>query len=312
MVVYGSSARTALPLTPGSAQDKLLLSVQGLKSEGATNMEAGLQAAYRLAQSAKPGHEKRLLLFTDVQPNVGATGATEFQDLAREGASGGVGLTVFGVGVGLGPETFSALSKVRGGNAFTLFGSRDVNKVLSEDWPFLASPVAYDLRLTVTPSPGLEVAEGYGFPTAERVAELNTSTVFLSKRRGALLVRLATAEPAPFSVIGDLSYQTPSGETVLGSLSSSYDGAPLAEGRYFAQPSVAKTVALAVLVSNMQKSARLYGNDPEQAVSLMGQTARRFKEDSHDDPDLAPEVQLAERLLELMKQGAEQGTLYGL
>ncbi len=312
IVVYGSSARTVLPLTPGSAQDTLLSGVRGLRSEGATNMEAGLQTAYRLVQSAKPGGEKRLLLFTDVQPNVGATDATEFQDLVREGASSGVGLTVFGVGVGLGPQTFDAMSKVRGGNAFTLFGSREVNKVLAEDWPFLASPVAYDLKLTLTPSAGLEVAEGYGFPTAEDKAELSTSTVFLSKRRGALLVRLALPELAPFGVTGDLSYQTPAGETLKDGLSARYDGAPLKDGRYFAQASVAKTVALAVLVSNMQEAAERYADAPEQAVAIMEKAAARFAEDARADPSLAGEAELAARLLELMKQGAEQGTLYGL
>jgi Ca-activated chloride channel homolog len=311
IVVYGSDSRTVLQLTPGNEQEKILSSIRGLQSEGATNMEAGLQEAYRLMQAGKAGKEKRLLLFTDVQPNVGATGTSEFENLVREGASSGVGLTVFGVGVGLGPETFTAMSKVRGGNAFTLFGSNEVNKVVAEDWPYLASPIAYDLTLSLTPSVGLEVAEGYGFPTDNKEAKLTTSTVFLSKRRGALLVRLATPVITTFNVSGSLSYKLPTGKTITDTLDASYSNESLEKGRYFAQPSVGKTVALAILVSSMKQASDLYAGNQEQAVTLMDKVAKRFAEDADKDETLTLEVQLANRLLELMKAGAPQGTLYG-
>lgn len=324
LVSYGSSARTVLDFTPGDRQEVLLGAIRALRSEGSTNMEAGLETAYRLAQTGKAENARRVLLFTDVQPNVGATEAGAFEMLVGQGAAEGVGLTVFGVGVGLGPEVFGAMSRVRGGNAFTLFGSRDVARRLAEDWPWLAVPVAYDLSVALTPAAGLEVAEGYGFPTADKRAELKTSTVFLSKRRGALLVRLEpTAEPETLDlktlgVSGTLSYETPAGEPVKDTLETTFEadlGDP-GSGRQtqaFAQPSVGKTVALALLVSGMKNAAERYAEAPDAGAALMQRVADRFEADAEalDADALEVEVTLARELLALMEQGAPQGTLYG-
>lgn len=315
IVIYGSDSRTVLNFTAGSDSQKILAAIDALKSEGSTNMEAGLKTAFQLMKAAEGTEEKRLILFTDVQPNVGATGATQFQELVSEGASLGVGLTVFGVGVGLGAEVFSAMSKLRGGNAFTLFGSRDVNKILEEDWPYLVSPIAYDLSLELIPSDGFEVAEGYGFPTANKEAKLDVSTVFLSKRRGGLLVRFATQNDiSNFSVEATLSYKTSQGQLLEEKLSANTTGQTLDKrGHYYGQPSVGKTVALALLVSAINEAATLYGSDAETAVSLLDKALTRFKADveSLADDALAPEVKLSEDLLQLMKDGASQGTLYG-
>lgn len=314
IVAYGSSARTVLDFTPGDQQEQLLGAVQALQSEGSTNMEAGLKTAYRLSQSARADTARRLLLFTDVQPNVGATGATEFERLVAQGAAEEVGLTVFGVGVGLGAEVFDAMSKVRGGNAFTLFGSRDVNRILEQDWPWLASPVAYDLTLELEPGAGLEVAEGYGFPTTDKEAKLSASTVFLSKRRGALLVRLEpSGELDKVTVAGSLAYKTPAGETVTDTLDTTFEADVDERAHAYAQPSVGKTVALAVLVSGMKEAAERYAEAPKKAAELMQSVTIRFEADAEalGDATLKREVTFAQELLALMEKGAPQGTLYG-
>ena len=313
IVAYGSEARTVLDFTSGDEQEVILGAIRDLKSEGSTNMEAGLIQAYRLIGRADAETSQRVMLFTDVQPNVGATTATEFETLVQEGASAGVGLTVFGVGVGLGPEVMQAMSNVRGGNAFTLFGSRDVNKILEEDWPWLANPIAYDLTLEVTPSDDFEVAEGYGFPTADREAKLQTSTVFLSKRKGALLVRLEpTAETTDLAVSGSLTYETLTGEEVTDTLQAALDAS---DDFVFEQASVGKTVALALLVANAKDAAELYATQQDAAVTLMRAAAERFEADVErlgaDAGSLRDEVAFADALLTLMEEGAEQGTLYG-
>lgn len=315
IVIYGSDSKTVLNFIAGSEQQKILKAIDDLESEGSTNMEAGLKTAFQLMKSANGTDEKRLMLFTDVQPNVGATGATEFQELVSEGASLGAGLTVFGVGVGLGAEVFSAMSKLRGGNAFTLFGSRDVDKIVEEDWPYMVSPIAYDLKLELLPAAGFEVAEGYGFPTANKEAKLDVSTVFLSKRRGGLLVRFNTEQSVTtFAVDAALSYTTPEGLNLEENLSANTTGQTLDNrGHFYAQASVGKTVALAILVSSMNQAATLYGSDAEAAISLLEKARLRFQADAEAlaDSALMPEVKLTEDLLQLMKDGAEQGTLYG-
>ncbi len=129
IVTYGSSARTSLGFTSGHKHENIKRVVDGLEARGSTAMEAGLRLAYEvMSEASDRTTEKRLLLFTDVQPNVGATTPTEFERLTEKGASNGASITVFGVGVGLGPAIFEAMSKVRGGNAFSIFGSEEISQ----------------------------------------------------------------------------------------------------------------------------------------------------------------------------------------
>src|SRR5262249_28404161 len=116
--------------------------------------------------------------------------------------------------------------------------------------PYLASPVAYDLKVALTPSTGFNVADSYGFPGNGGGTTLDVSSVFLSKKRGALLVRIAKGTAPSLSgmrVSGALDYQMLDGSPIHDTLGVSYNDEPLdGRGRYFSQPSVGSTVALAV------------------------------------------------------------------
>jgi len=252
-------------------------------------------------------------------PNLGATEPSEFEEIVADGANRGVGLTVMGVGVGLRQELLNAITHWRGGNAFSLFNDEDVVELMADDWPFLVSPIAYDLLVEVTPSAGYRLADTYGFPSAddEVVPTLDVSTVFLSRRRGALLLRMEPndgAELTGMAAGGNMSYTTPEGELVAQQIEAAYNGEPLDErGQYFEQTGVGKTVALAVLVSSMNQSAELYAADREMAIAIMTGALARISADAQalGDETLDAEVNLAADLLRLMEQGAEQGDLYG-
>jgi Ca-activated chloride channel family protein len=285
------------------------------------------------------------VLITDAQPNVGATSRTEFQRMVEDGAAAGVSLTVLGTGLGLGQELVTAMSHVRGANAFSFLEPEDVDTFLVEEWPWFVSPIAYDLSLAVAATPGVAIVEGYGFPAPEDESEIgfDVSTIFLSKRRGALLLRVEAADapagalaegdadagpvgadagpvdagPGPsfpaFQLGADLTYRTLAGQTVTDTLQAIYDGAPLdARGHHYEQPGTARTVALALLVSGMREAAERYELDQASAVAHMTQVRDRFVADAAalGDPTLDVEVAFTEALLALMVQGAPQGDLY--
>jgi Ca-activated chloride channel homolog len=321
IVTYGTRVKTPLSFTPGDKHAQIQAVIDGLDTAGSTNMEAGLERAYELARSASGTGETRVILFTDVQPNVGATQATAFQAMVREGAAAGVGLSVIGVGAGMGVELFHEMSHLRGGNAFSVFSPEDVDRLLEDEWPWMASPIAYDLKLRVAPREGFGVAESYGFPGSDGApgSELVVSTVFLSKRKGALLVRLAPeAGTSLFSIEAEglLSYEDKAGQTISEALQTDFSDEPLLAfgiGSPYQQPVIAKTVALAILVSAMQQAAEEYSTDQGTAVATMELAFARFSADAEAlaDPALDPEVALAGKLLELMRAGAAQGNLYG-
>jgi Ca-activated chloride channel family protein len=313
IVTYGNIVTVPLTIVPGD-DPRIHEVIAGLGAEGVTDMESGLIAAYELAALAETP-EVRVLLFTDVQPNVGATTPTQFQTIVGNGAAEGVGLTVFGMGLGLGQELLAAMSHLRGGNAFSLNEFEDVGKLIEEEWPWFVSPIAHDLSLTLTPAAGFDVAETYGFPGAEAgTISLEVASVFLSRKKGALLARLVPAGGwSGFKIDARLAYVTPEGEAIDDPLAALYVDQPLdARGRYFDQPSIEKAVALALLVDGMHAAAQSYAGAPSFAIAKMQATHDRFVVDAAalGDPALDPEVTLSADLLELMQSGAPQGSLY--
>lgn len=316
LVTYGSSVSTEVSIDDVDDRDDLHREVDRLSSNGSTNMEAGLDRAFALAiDDAGQTEQPRVWLFTDVRPNVGATTGSEFERMAATAADEGVGLTVFGVGLGLGQSVMTAMSHLRGGNAFSLFSTEDVDELMEESWPWMVSPIAYDFHATVTPDDGLELTETYGIPADDGsgTATLDVATIFLSRNRGAILARMipwsAEAFEGELGVEIEMSYTTPDGEEFVEHQTPSI---AYSVERSFSQPIVEKTVALAVLVRGMRAAATEYVSSPAAATATMELTLARIEADAASiaDPELDQEEELARDMLELMRSGAPQGDLY--
>lgn len=320
MVTYGDSVSTPLGWTTGddpSIADK----IAQLHTDGSTNMEAGLKRAFEVAhEMAQKGNDVRVLLFTDEQPNVGATSASEFESMVKSASSEDVGITVLGLGSGLGVEVMKGMSHLRGGNAFSLTKRDQVPSFMEKNWPWFNIPIAYDLSVSAAPSAGLLVGQAYGFPetSAGQPLGLDVSTVFLSKNRGALLVQLDPdtnhAITAGDGVTLDLSYADPDGETHKDTLSPSWDGAALSDaGISMPQPGISRAVSLALFTSAMHDAVEAYETDHAEAQAIFGPALDRLNADavSANDDDLAKEAEFWVKLLDLMKNNAPQGNLYG-
>ncbi len=313
IVTYGSDIETPLNFTDPTSP-RVDEAIAALDEDGSTNMEGGLQRAYQLARQANyDTDEVRLALFTDVQPNVGATEPTEFETMVGAGADDGIGLTVFGMGVGMGQEMLTAISHLRGGNAFSLFDLEDADELMEDSWPWMVSPIAYDLRVSMEPPEGFTLERAYGFPTGTDntpEANLEIATVFLSRRSGAMLLQLAPDgdDVGPLEVTGSIYYTTPDGAPMVADVATAYDGEIDERGQGWEQHSVGRTASLALLVEGMKTAATDYGTNQAQAVDVMTSVHERFSGDADAlaDEDLLVEVELAAALLELMIAGAPQ------
>lgn len=319
IVTYGSDVQTVLSLTNAGDKTRIHRAIDALSTNGSTNMEAGLSRAFALAEDTiNITDETRVMLFTDAQPNVGATSASQFETMAAAAADNGVGLTVYGLGLGLGQEVMAGMSHLRGGNAFSLFQAGDVDTLMDDHWPWMVSPIAYDLSVKVAPTIGHVVADTYGFPgSTPEEASLEVATVFLSKKKGALLVRLERGDGEPmgsFDAYTHLRYTTPIGQPIEASPLTGFSDASIDErGQYFSQHAVGKSTALAIAVDAWQRAAELYASDRTAAIELAAAARDRLSDDALylADPTITVELELAIRLHELMQQGAEQGTFYG-
>ena len=179
--------------------------IEALREQGGTNIEAGMDMAYDQlpaeladegATSGPASVGRRLMLFTDAQPNVGDTSSHGFLAQARAHADQGVGISVFGLGLDLGTELATAISEVRGGNHFTLMEPEDIASVFDEEFDFLVTPLAYDLEVAVRPAAGLAVDAVLGAPLDDAMTEVSfgASTLFLSSRAGGMGLLLTSPE----------------------------------------------------------------------------------------------------------------------
>jgi Ca-activated chloride channel family protein len=317
VVTYGSSVRDALPFTRGDDQTAIDAVIEDLSSDGSTNMEAGLERAYALAREASGTDRTQILLFTDVQPNVGATSGSEFEQMAAEAATRGTGTTVFAMGLGVGQELLIAMSHLEGGNAYGILEDADIERVMDESFDFLADPIASDLEVSLEiTSDGDLAGRDFGFPAADDSDEigLEVKSVFLSRRRGALLLEVDGDLSDGFALTGTIAYEDRAGDAVTETLEVALDGLGLDDrGHSFEQPGVAKTTALALLVSGMREAAEQYRESPDVAAARMEIVLARAEADADalDDEGLRTEAALAASLLELMQGGASQDSFYG-
>lgn len=224
IVVYESSAETIVASTLASDRAALHAAVDTLETGGSTNMEEGMRLGYQeIGSFVGDDRLSRLMVFTDAMPNTGATDVGSFRAMTRAAAARGIGFTFFGFGADFSADFVDEIAHLRGGN-YRFVGPNDVEPIFEEELDFLVTPVAYDLKLRVS-APALAPLETvYGIPRASEnvngtVAEI--STLFLSRRKGAIVARLDGAKLGELSgpegiTLGEihLSYETPDGEVV--------------------------------------------------------------------------------------------------
>ncbi len=317
IVTYGSTVATPLPPIAGDQQLAIQRAIDGLHEGGSTNMEAGLRRAYELGRAARAAGRAnvRIVLFTDTQPNVGATTPTEFDQLVTAGAASGVGMTVLALGLGIGPEVLQSIASQRGGNAFSMGTTAEVDGFLADEAPWFAAPIAYALRVGVRTGGAFGIDTPYGFPVGfAEDPTMKAESVFLSRRKGALLVSLVGDDLGALAADLDLTYVDAAGAQHSQTIPLARGGAPLDDrGQWFAQEATARTTALALITTAMHDACAAYVYGPAGAIAILRPALARFEADAAalGAPDLPVEVDLAQDLLRLFELGAPQGTLYG-
>jgi len=317
IVLFNSSARILMNPTPVSNPGYIKGQINRISAGGSTDIESGLRLGFELVarNSGREGISDRVMLFTDALPNTGRTDRFSFLGLTRAYGAEGIGLTSFGVGLDFGHELVYAISQVRGGNYFFLENAGKLRTVFDRDFDYLVTPLAYDLRITLTPMEGLRITEVYG--TSAWSAEndrvtIEVPTVFLSRRRGAIVARLAglpqgsEAPSIPLAMLSMSYLPTNLSSLVSTQVRASYDGRGSLsdEAVYFSGPGIRKAVALINMILAMKEACDLYGaGQKQQAIALLVELANHLRLEARalQDSSLDPEIALVEKLADNMK-----------
>jgi Ca-activated chloride channel homolog len=280
------------------AREALKRKIAAVEARGSTDIDSGLRKGYELAaeHAGKRGVSDRVMLFTDAMPNVGPTDADHFAGLVKKNGEAGIGATMFGVGVDFGYAIADTLSAVRGANYVFLESPEKLEKVFDEDFDFLVTPIAHDFALTLEPGPGYELGEVFGIPRAKAAAkaELKVATLFLSKEKGAIAVRLSKKDAAKAGA--EVAYLALSYTPVGGAKVHETASAKLSRE---AGPGVRKLAALVSMATTLKQACRDFtAGKAEAARELVAPLAEALKKEAKalKDDSLRVEADLVEKL----------------
>ena len=216
VIRFDDTAQVLIGPLAVSDKDAFKTQIRRLKADGSTCIECGLKFGYdAIARNLDATRSARVFLMTDAQPNVGATGSTEFTTLLETNAEKNVGLSLFGVGLDFGQTLVTRVTAARGANYFFLATEAQMRAVFDQDFDMLVTPVAYDLHLVLQPADQVSLSAVYGIPGTQESTKVESTvaTVFLSRTRGALVAKLSDVDAGAAIANASLTFKTPSGES---------------------------------------------------------------------------------------------------
>jgi len=285
IVLFDDQVDVLLPSTLVTDKASISARISDIYERGSTNLAAGLKEGFTQVTkySNQVGVSDRVIVLTDAIANTGSTDTESFIAQANTAAKSDIGLTVFGVGTDLNQELVLAISKLRGGNYAYLADAERISTVFDQDFDYLVTPLAYNLKFNLTPAAGFSVRNVYGFPswtTASTAVEIDVATVFLSRGHGAIVARMqpSGAWPSGSTPLAGLtlSYEPADGTANQSDVFQTvYDGAnPLgSDTLFYSQIGVRRTVAYVNAAIGMKQACTLYWNgNKSDATTLLDRT----------------------------------------
>lgn len=155
LVEYGSRARTLLEPTGLAEADVVLDAIDGLQTNGSTNLVEGLQVGYELAQrNLTPGGIDAVVLASDGVANVGVTEPDGILSLIDGGVEAGIDLLALGVDErGYNDDLMEQLSNRGNGTTYYLRGPQDAERLFVDELEQTLVVAARDTKLQVAFDP---------------------------------------------------------------------------------------------------------------------------------------------------------------
>jgi hypothetical protein len=215
VVAFSEEAQLLLPATRlGSISDRegLIGRVRGLTAEGASILEAGLEAGYaQVLAGYRPDGVNRVLLISD-----GLAEQQRALEVVKAYRRRGISLSTIGVGMSCDLKTLNALSREGAGSARFISNRAKMEEIFSTDLDRTAVPIAYDLAIELELGRGTELLGTWGYEHSVSGTTVHYSLPALHHRDyETMLVQLrlpAPEAPGPATVARvRLSYTDPAG-----------------------------------------------------------------------------------------------------
>ncbi|HBF14859.1 MAG TPA: VWA domain-containing protein [Clostridiales bacterium] len=155
IVTYSGEEKVVLQGCAGNERQKILDAVNSLTARGATNGEAGLKTAYKLAADYRIANgNNRIIMASDGDLNVGISSADELKTFIEGKRDEGTFLSILGFGSGnYRDNTMETLADNGNGVYYYIDGESEAQKVFGADLISTLYTVAKDVKLQLTFDP---------------------------------------------------------------------------------------------------------------------------------------------------------------
>jgi Ca-activated chloride channel family protein len=170
LVVYDDTIETILPPTNVSSKQAIREMIRKVRAGGTTNLSGGwLKGCEHVLSRRGVDMIHRVLLLTDGQANVGVVDPKVLIATAHKKADDGVVTTTLGFGTNFNEDLLIGMAQAAGGNFYFIQTPDDAEEVFRIEAESLASVVAQNFVLTITPVPesGVQIRSLYSNYRAE-------------------------------------------------------------------------------------------------------------------------------------------------
>jgi len=170
LVTYSTNAELILPLGPATEEHKARAraAIAAMEASGATNIYDALRTGAAALDAGCVGcatdHVSRIVLISDGDPNEGEVYDREgLAAVAASIAQGGTSLTTIGVGLEFDERIMTEMAIAGRGNYYFVERTGDLASIFERELGSLGETVAVGARVELTPAPGVEIVEAYGY-----------------------------------------------------------------------------------------------------------------------------------------------------
>jgi Ca-activated chloride channel family protein len=157
IVVYSENSRPVLEPTSASNAQTIMNAINALHPEGSTNVAAGLQIGYDMAQ--KNHHDDgitRVIVLSDGVANVGTVDSEGILKLIKDGVESGITLSTIGFGMGnYNDVLMEQLANDGNGNYYYVDNLREARRVFVHNLTGTLQVIGYDAKVQVDFNPAV-------------------------------------------------------------------------------------------------------------------------------------------------------------
>jgi Ca-activated chloride channel family protein len=156
VVAYDDTVQVFAESQSVKSKEKFKAAIAHIHEGGSTNLHGGwLKGAEEAAKHLNPAGISRVLLLSDGNANAGLTNLDEIASQCAQLADTGVTTSTYGLGRSFNEGLMMAMARSGRGNGYYSETAESLLELFREEFSLLASLCARDVRLRVTPLPGI-------------------------------------------------------------------------------------------------------------------------------------------------------------